>query len=243
MITFFRSIVFFIVSFLWGTQGYCATIESSCINDTTPLYDIDPYTGENIYIGEEIISTYCTTTTRYQLQGVATASSDTTGVISALYPNGTPVVGTLVLSTWTFDDYINGAIDYGDSSSLQLNFDYFFSTGDSYSMEQGVTYSDSTPPDEFGNPIGTTHFWENSTLLFDQNLFPTLWNIEVNGNAATVFTLDGDGDGVSGAAFTHPLDPNQALIVDFQLTAVPVPASAWLLISGIVSLLHFSKRK
>lgn len=77
-----------------------------------------------------------------------------------------------------------------------------------------------------------------------------LWDITDQGDSTvSVLTLDGDGDGIPGNQFLEgPFYDtawgNFSPVINGQLTsAVPIPSAIWLLVSSLITLAGFIRRK
>ena len=73
---------------------------------------------------------------------------------------------------------------------------------------------------------------------------PFLWEITDHGDrTASLISLDIDGNGIPGMDLTEEPIPLGGYSLEGTLTAVPVPAAAWLFISGFLGLLGFSRNR
>lgn len=147
---------------------------------------------------------------------------------------------------WDFDGYMRsydetgtatgevgvvGAFDFdADTVYLESDMQFFgmtwFSDGDLTDQGNGTYLSDHTAS------------WGVSTFGWD-----ILWEITQTGNTATVVTLDADSDGIPGTMITDGTFVNLSFEVNGTLTAVPLPASAWLFATGVVGLAGAARRK
>ncbi len=197
------------------SQGTAATVQSSCVEDAG-------------------ISLTCTTTTTYQLAGTAIAS-DAAGTILSLPP--LTISGDLTLTSWTFQDYTTAAYVTGNDTVLNVNEPFLLGT--SYTMTQ-LDSLDQTDP---ANPVASTFYVEQlvDNPLMLAILGDTLWDIAANGDQALVRTLDADGDGISGVRYVG--NDGSIITMNYQLSAVPLPAAFWLFASGLLGLVSFLKRR
>ena len=86
--------------------------------------------------------------------------------------------------------------------------------------------------------------YSTETLTFGEIFSPTLWDIiTAEGDSAFVSTRDGDGNGIAGVNTGFVDVAGFSFDVDYQLTAVPVPAALWLFITGFAALLPMFKKK
>ena len=149
--------------------------------------------------------------------------TQTTPNISLMSATPTPFFGF----PWTVHD----ARAFGPGS-------YSFDTGN------GTPLNLEVGPDQIG-----------AHLLFDWNIFPDidmvlLWNrnTTVDGEiydspAGQVFGLasaDGNGDGIPGIPMVD--GPFPGFTANFNIRSVPVPAAAWLLASGMITITVLARR-
>lgn len=105
-----------------------------------------------------------------------------------------------------------------------------------------------------GSTVGSYNFTLTSNMLvfgtfFDWNGYediPILFALSFSGpNLLTFTTFDTDGDGVPGTAISVAplLDKTIALSGRFSTSPVPIPAGAWLFISGLLGLLSVNGKR
>ena len=129
-------------------------------------------------------------------------------------------------------------------------FDYDFTNG---TGTGGEFYSGS---DLLGSPWTATNVTmtlntdgtvtSNMTFDWSGNLIDTIIVFEIlatgNPYVSTMTTLDGDGDGIPGNAFTSGPKPGNSIVLNGTATVVPVPAAIWLFGSGLVGLFAFNRK-
>lgn len=96
-------------------------------------------------------------------------------------------------------------------------------------------YSTGTITDQQnGSYLASLEMFRNSSSYS----WSILWEITQSANTASILSLDGDGDGdgLPGTAITEGPFPGFTQTIDGTLTNVPLPATAWLFISGLIGL-------
>jgi len=238
----FSCFYFFLFFFFQSLNIQAATVNSGCTQDVQPEYDID-----GTFLFNNVLSEFCYETTTYQLQGTGNIwmiNGVSTDLIGSFGVNG-----TLELSDWTNADWYWYEFFAGNSTTLTIEptGPMLLLPAETYTL--GKSTQTEYFSDFFTDPIGsaTSSQWEEYTNNNGLAMFVTgesLWNILVSGNSVNASSLDGDGDGYSGVNVSTYGLPDPVFIIDYQLTAVPVPAAIWLFISGIAGFIGISlKRK
>ena len=137
-----------------------------------------------------------------------------------------PAIGTVSYTNISGSfDFDMGTVNFGDPSLLFFGL-LWTAEGTIENLQDG-TY--------IGHLVTN---WGANTYNWD-----ILWDITLQGNTASVVTLDGDGDGISGITITDGVFIGTSFAIDGTLTAVPVPAAVWLFSSGLIGLIGVVRRR
>ncbi|MDV3238638.1 MAG: VPLPA-CTERM sorting domain-containing protein [Gammaproteobacteria bacterium] len=71
----------------------------------------------------------------------------------------------------------------------------------------------------------------------------TTWDITQIGSTITLTTLDTELDGINGTSFTNMFGTISPVMDGSAVSAVPVPAAAWLLASGLMGLVGVARKR
>jgi len=160
------------------------------------------------------------TTSRYLTTVSANPSSTTNAGVRQIANNAVSYMGTLV---------DNGLVN--DTSGAE-----YISTGTDGSDAAGTLIAaplTSLFPSGISTNYGSAYFWLGTAVSTGSNAVAASWEQYSNGNQATM-TLASDGSLIYNvAAFSAPPAPS----------AVPVPAAAWLMGSGLVGLIGAARRR
>lgn len=176
----------------------------------------------------------CNTRTSYQLSGTLTIYDpvlDPLGFTRSPYN----IFATLTQDSIFIQDYYNFSASEDIKSYLTISMPTLNGT---YTMEQHAYISDwdATP----------SVYYLNEMMSGNTNLTPdgqTLWSIGENGFAASLNTLDADGDGVNGINFYLDGGLSPFYIANVELRTVPVPAAVWLFASGLLMIFGVTRHR
>lgn len=177
----------------------------------------------------------------YLLAFSAHATSVFYGSLYMLDQNGNGVTNPQCLTC----DSSSGEIDKNLSALVNINTNSvedivgnhdFMDTGFGWSLTNlsFVINSDTTIT------LNGDFLWTNYNGLTSSTFSQLSQTLGANGE---IIAIDGDGDMIKGNAFVDGPFQGYTLYLEGQLTAVPVPAAAWLMVSGLFGLFAFARRK
>jgi len=143
-----------------------------------------------------------------------------------------------------------GALVSPEDTNVTGWFNYDFASG---TGNGGEFYSGT---DLFGAPWQATNVnmslnvdgtvTANMSFDWSSNIIPVtvVFGIAATPNpyVSTMTTLDGDGDGILGNAFSNGPKPGNSIVLNGTATVVPVPAAFWLFGSGLIGLYGVVRR-
>ena len=146
---------------------------------------------------------------------------------------GAVPVDVLNPASGDFDFTYLGAYGFGYNST-------FYSSPGTYNFD---STPDSVFPDvvDLSMTVGTNQVGMRTFIEWNANIYDVLavWDVTDN----TYMATDMDGDGVRGYQMVSGPFAGLNVVLDIQISSVPVPAAVWLFGSGLLGLIGVARRK
>jgi hypothetical protein len=165
---------------------------------------------------------------------------------------GTAQAGTVGMSgSWDFEGMVTAYDSAGnllpDWAAMEGSFNFTTGYVNLYDPNIVCTFFGYCPAmNGTVSDNGDGTYDSDMTVYWSFSSFPApfLWDItDLGDGTATLFTLDGDDNGIPGTAMTEAPFLGISLVLEGTLTAVPVPAAVWLFGSGLIGLIGIATRK
>ena len=136
------------------------------------------------------------------------------------------------------DNNLSSVVDFttGTSSDIIGN-NPLFGTGNNWWLGNLSFVNNATDGTTL---ISGQFFWNNSVGLTTSTFSQLIQPLGANGE---VIALDGDGDGIKGTVMIDGPFQGLNIYIEGRISPVPLPATAWLLGSGLLALAGFARRK